>query len=137
MTVNKIAYRKGYKYQLAATYTHKTGIIAYEVAVDNFLTLRADGTLIISDGYAWDGPTGAIATDDFMRGSLVHDALYQLISKGKLPITLRETADKILIAICKEDGMGAFRRAYVKLAIRKLGMFFVDSSNPVLYAPAN
>ena len=42
--------------------------------------LNTKGHLIIKRSYAWDGPSGpTIDTKNFMRGSLVHDALYQLM----------------------------------------------------------
>ncbi len=43
-----------------------------------------------------------------MRGSLVHDALYQLMRRPENGLdgnVHRETADRILKDICKEDGM--------------------------------
>jgi hypothetical protein len=134
VTGAKIAYREGYNYQLANTYVQATGITCYSISID-CLTLDAAGILTIQQDYAWDGATDAIDTPDFMRGSLVHDALYQLIREGYLPITLRKSADALLIAICKEDGMPWWRLAYVRLAVRKFGVFAVDSENPILYAP--
>ena len=43
-------------------------------------------------------------------GSLLHDALYQLMREGLLDHTLhREAADRILQSLCREDGMTALR----------------------------
>jgi hypothetical protein len=76
------------------------------------------GKLSIASGYAWDGASGpAIDTDTFMRGSLVHDALYQLMRLGLLPIEFRDTADLLLKKICLEDGMNRFRAWYVYHAV--------------------
>ena len=58
------------------------------------------------------GPT--IDTKDFMRGALVHEALYQLMRLSQLDHQqYRDKADQILCRLCKEDGMSAFRAWYV------------------------
>jgi len=75
----QIQYRKGYKYQLYITYSYNTGIRGYEISTP-FLAMDRYGKLTIYAGYAWDGPSGpSIDTLTFMRASLVHDALYQLL----------------------------------------------------------
>ena len=65
-----IKYREGYKYQLVEDYTVKTSITPkQDVAKDEWIQLKMDGTLTIKDGYAWDGPSGpTIDTKNFMRG---------------------------------------------------------------------
>lgn len=77
----------------------------------------------INAGYAWDGPSGpTIDTKTFIRASLVHDALYQLMREEKLDrIKYREDADQLLKRICLEDGMNSFRAAYVYKFVRWFG----------------
>lgn len=117
-----IKYRSGYKYQLAEDYTITTGVIPADRVEDDYLILEKDGMLTIRAGYAWDGPSGpAIDSRDFMRGSLVHDALYQLIGDGKLPAITRVYADDLLRRLCREDGMSAVRAWYVYQAVRMFG----------------
>lgn len=78
------------------------------------------GLLTMKKGYAWDGPSGpTIDTKNFMRGSLVHDALYQLMRNGQLAPQWREGADQELRRICREDGMNRFRAWYVLQGVRK------------------
>ena len=49
---------------------------------------------------AGDGPSGpAIDTKNFMRASLVHDALYQLMRLGTLDKSRRQYADRLLQTI--------------------------------------
>jgi hypothetical protein len=121
----KICYRElhRYKYQLLEPYTIKTnlkpvGEIREEVA--KYLSLSPDGVLSIGEHYAWDGPSGpTIDTKDFMRGSLVHDALYQLMREKVLNHEEhRKRADEILREICREDGMCSLRAWYVYQAVR-------------------
>jgi len=127
--MNKIHYRSGYKYQLAEEYRVNV-VINAKRAEDGgqtsggikteYTDLSADGVLTIRAGYAWDGPSGpAIDTKSFMRGSLVHDALYQLMRNNLLPASCREDADQELHRICREDGMNRFRAWYVLLGVRK------------------
>ena len=79
-----------------------------------------ENELYVFMSYAWDGPSGpAIDTDNFMDGSLVHDALYDLIRQGKLSRRkYRSKADKELRIQCKKDGMSFVRRWYTWGAVR-------------------
>jgi len=107
-----IRYKAGYKYQLVADMRQQTKLRPLE-DIDSsggFVTLDVKGVLHIRAGYAWDGPSGpTVDTKNFMRGSLVHDALYQLMREGLLPRSYKEYADQLLKAICLEDGMWRIR----------------------------
>ena len=117
-----IKYKDGYKYQLAETYSVKVGITPSSAVRHEYISLSQHGFLTISKGYAWDGPSGpTIDTKNFMRGSLVHDALYQLIGEGLLPLDDREKADRELRRICIEDGMSEARAWWVYQAVRIFG----------------
>lgn len=112
---NQACYRKLRKYKYQLTNEYKTTIRIKDYDIDtSFLKLTPSGELTIKAKYAWDGPSGpTIDTKTFMRGSLVHDALYQLIRENHLPANLRKTADDILKEINKEDKMISFRAWYV------------------------
>ena len=116
-----IHYRDGYKYQLSRRYVIILPITGYKVDHEWF-TLDLGGRLAIRGGYAWDGPSGpAIDTKSFMRGSLVHDVLYQMIRLGLLPPEMRQRADMILRDICIMDGMWRWRANMVYAAVRRFG----------------
>lgn len=106
-----IQYRSKYKHQLVEGYVitlpQLQGIAKYD---EKYLCLRFTGTLYIRSGYAWDGASGPLVdTKQNMRGSLVHDALYQLIRVGAIPESYRDVCDKIFRDICIEDGVVAWR----------------------------
>lgn len=133
-----ISYRGGYKYQLANTYTHK---LPEDIAKDayncsnDFLSLR-DGYLVIGSGYAWDGPSGpTIDTKNFMRGSLVHDALYQLMRSGVIPRKHKDSADKELQRMCIEDGMSSIRAWWVYRGVKRFGTQATISNKNIMVAP--
>ena len=115
-----IAYKDGYKYQLHREYAVKTDILPAVYRDLDYLVLALDGMLTIRKGYAWDGPSGpTIDTKNFMRGSLVHDALYQLMREKVLdPAVWREPADRLLREMCREDGMSAARAWWVYQGVR-------------------
>ena len=127
---NKIYLRRlrPYKYQLMREYEI---VIALDKDVKtpvftDFIRLQRrgkdDGWLSIDRGYAWDGPSGpTVDTRSFMRGSLVHDALYQLMRQVYLPLACRKYADDLLRQICLEDGMNRFRAWYVWKNVRLFG----------------
>jgi len=119
-------YRKliGYKYQIVEPFSIRLGggfdnIVAF--AGNNFISLW-EGKLSLSKGYAWDGPSGpTFDTANFMTGSLVHDALYQLMKEGLLDLSFRIHADRELRRICLEAGMSRLRAWYVYQAVRIFG----------------
>jgi len=118
----KIHYKSGYKYQLASHYVHNLKIYPDEYVGTQFIHWMVDGRLIIWKGYAWDGPSGpTIDTKNFMRGSLVHDALYQLMRQEHMPESQREYSDGLLKEIFLEDGMSKFRAWYVWKSVRMFG----------------
>jgi hypothetical protein len=124
MKVAKACYRKltGYKYQVMHDYRLKIDLMplkAIRRELTRFLSLSPAGVLSIKKYYAWDGPSGpTIDTRDFMRGSLVHDALYQLMREGVLDYKVhRQRVDEILREICLKDGMCKFRAWYVYQAV--------------------
>ena len=104
--MNIIRYRGGYKYQLHVDYEHTIPKHPATNIVLPFLTFEANGNLIIRKGYAWDGASGVPDFDSFMRASLVHDALYQLIRFEKIDRNeFKPVADRLMLNMCKEDGM--------------------------------
>jgi hypothetical protein len=121
--VCQACYRKlrKYKYELVQPCEQDTGIIGHSVDT-KYLRLETNGKLTIKNKYAWDGPSGpTIDTLNFMRGSLVHDALYQLIRAEKLPYSSKERADELMREICLQDGMSRFRAWYVYRAVKHFG----------------
>lgn len=123
-----IRYHRLYKYCLDERYEHQTRVTGEYAKIppgsydDPWLELFPNGVLAIREGYSWDGPSGpAIDTKNFMRASLVHDALYQLIEEGQLSRNQRKNADKTMRDICKEDGMSGKRRFWVYWFVRLFG----------------
>jgi hypothetical protein len=135
-----ITYKGGYKYQLKEEYSVDVGFKPDTAIEIEYLRLSVDGRLTICNGYAWDGPSGpTVDTLNFMRGSLVHDALYQLMRERHLDADrYREVADRLLQAMCEQDGMSALRAWWVYQGVRFGGGPAVDPANhkPKVKAPA-
>ena len=53
-----------------------------------------------------------------MRGSLVHDSLYQLIRMELLPQSCQLPADDELYQSCRQDDMSWFRASYVRKTLK-------------------
>ena len=114
-----IKYRGGYKYQLAEDYAVYVNIHPETHIRTPYIDLTKSGVLTIRRGYAWDGPSGpTFDTKNFMRGALVHDALYQLLRWGLLAASNRIEADLELKSICLEDGMWRLRARWVYRGVR-------------------
>ena len=130
---NTIYYKGGYKYQLVKDYSvqikyldinpyYKDIIIPLRHIETDFITFQINGLLTMHKGYAWDGPSGpTIDTKDSLRGSLVHDALYQLIREGLIDKSHKKICDEIFYRLCIEDGMCKMRAAYWKQAVVLFG----------------
>ena len=115
----RIFYKAGYKYQLHQDYAQAIPVSPAEPVFTTYLALTPAGILLIKAGYAWDGPSGpTVDSKNFMRGSLVHDALYQLIRLGKLPVETKQVVDELLYSMCVEDGMSRLRASWVLLGVR-------------------
>ena len=131
-----IKYKGGYKYQLADDYSYHTPFRPKTDLCIDYVTLFTDGLLCICKGYAWDGPSGpTVDTKSFMRGSLVHDVLYQLMYHELLPYKNKKDADRTLINICKEDGMTSIRRWWVLKGVNYGGNPRPSRIKPILTAP--
>ena len=121
--VNFCRYRKGYKYQLASDFRIQTEIKPTSDLVTEFIQLSESGMLCVKQGYAWDGPSGpVIDRSENIRGSLVHDALYQLMRWKLLsPRKFRKEADRFFSELCKEDGLSSTLAQGYYRALRLFG----------------
>lgn len=126
-----VQYRKGYKYQLAGNHQFHLAFVRPDNDISTeWICLTKDGLLTIYNGYASDGPSGAtIDTRSSMRGSFVHDALYQLLRMGLLPQSMRQLVDDEAQRIWIEDGMWKFRARLWHRELRKFGASAADPSN--------
>lgn len=135
--MEKIGYKAGFKYQLAESYRVYVDILNVSVST-RYLRLTPDGWLTIYQGYCWDGPSGpTIDTKTFMRGALVHDALYQLMRTEYIPVQARKHVDQLLYKMCREDGMVWIRAQWVYRGVRLGAGYAADPSakKEVIYAP--
>lgn len=134
--IGDIFYRSGFKYQLTQNFVTTLPFSFYEdsIKMGPYVWLQkfeAGTYLSVYAGYAWDGPSGpTIDTKSFMRGSLVHDVLYEAMRKCLIPsFDYRKKADKLLRDMCIEDGMWKWRAEYVYRAVRRAGGPSADPSN--------
>jgi hypothetical protein len=133
-----IKYRKGYKYQLYKIYACHVDIYPLHDIITEYIELTVQGQLTIKNGYAWDGPSGpTIDTPNFMRGSLIHDALFQLFREGKLNMAWYPQANIELRKACLEDGMSKIRAWYVYRSVNRFAASSADPKNDrkILIAP--
>ena len=123
----KIRYRDGGRYQIAhdAFFVLPEMEGMHERVVLRELRFERD-CLTVKMGYAWNGPSGPVMnTSSFMRASLVHDALYDLIREGKFTAHGAEywrlRADRVLFRLGIEDGMWRVRAWWTYLGVRAFG----------------
>ena len=124
-------YEKIWKYRLTASIFIEFGVNnLYDNRVNWYrhwnhpsdMFLLATNGIDFRQGYAWDGPSGpTIDTENSLRASLVHDALYQAIRAGGLPFSARRHADRVFRNLLCEDGMSWLRRWVWYFAVRLFG----------------
>lgn len=134
-----ITYKLGYKYQLKEDYTIQLDIKPWNQIDTEFIKLSKTGSLTIKSGYAWDGPSGStINTLNIMRGSLIHDALYQLMREKRLDKKrFRRKVDRLLRKICRKDGMTAIRAWLAYQSVKHSDKPCADpaKNKPLIMAP--
>lgn len=114
-----LKYQQGnWKYKLLADTVYESGIRIPRPVSTEYILMSIDGRIYVRKGYSWDGATFAVDTLSFMRGSLFHDAAYQLMREKEVPLVLLSQFDDMLVNICKDDGMNRFRRWRVRLGVR-------------------
>lgn len=105
-----IQYKSHYKYQLAENYRLVLPFAPEKDIRTHYVSFTRDGVLFVRAGYAWDGASGPVVdTKENMRGSLLHDALYQLLRMGLLPLPFRDLCDMLFRDITIEDGVNKWR----------------------------
>lgn len=132
-----ILYRGGYKYQLAENYHGRVDLRVPAPVVTQWFEIGWTGELLIRAGYAWDGPSGpTIDSRTFMRGSLVHDVLYQAIRGGFISAAFKDAADEELRELCLADGMHPWRAWYIWKAVQWQGHKAIQGGpRPIVRAP--
>lgn len=124
-------YRKGYKYQLHEDEIFNIPVTLIAGFETEYFSMSKEGILTVKSSYAWDGPTWpAIDTKNFMKGSLVHDCLYQIMREGFLAASVhRKMADILLIRTTRAEGMSRIRCMWVYYAVRIFGVKLADPAN--------
>lgn len=116
--------KKGHKYEVIKRQCIQTEITGYKIW-NEFYELSPCGQLIAKVGYRWDGPSGpTIDTPSFMRGSLWHDLLWQMMREELLPEKYYDYSNDLFKRINKEDGMWSPRAWYTKFAVSTVGYFW-------------
>ena len=115
------------RYTLALVIETPTGIEGrafelFDVHGRSVAAHSEEGVLTLQEGYTWDGASGpAIDTRSVMRASAVHDAFYQAIKFGLLPMSYRKSADILLRDLAIKDGCHKARAIYFFYAVRVFG----------------
>lgn len=114
----RIYYKSGYKYQLTRTYEVMLPFGPEKDIYTDWIDFGSSGRFVVRTGYAWDGPSGpTIDSKTNMRGSLEHDALFQLMRRGRLPQSFLEKANDRLIRVFDKDGMWKVRQEWYRIGV--------------------
>jgi len=112
----RVVYKKvTHKYKLDVDFMGRT-IVRPEKSINHdYIYLTTNGVICIKAGYAWDGCSGPTIDDDTnMIAGLKHDACYQLMRDGLLPIECKRLADEQLELDIERDSKRVKRPWYSK-----------------------
>ena len=120
---------KSWKYQLTEPFHIAIGFHVESIETEFISLFGCD--LFLKRYYAWDGASGPFPdVASVMKGSLVHDALCQLIQLGLLDPSYRKLADLEFKRICLQSGMPRFWAQVVYLGVW-IGSIFSNGPHPM------
>lgn len=130
-------YKSGYRYKLDEVYVHELSFNAFDAKQIGAWVSLVDSRLVISNGYAWDGASSGLpwTPKKWIRPSLVHDALYQLIREGQLPMERREDADMVFYQLMRENQVNVIVAFTAYLAVRVFGNYCLRKGKKTKEAP--
>jgi hypothetical protein len=120
----RICYKKLYLggYKIVETVHFRTELYPAEDIIHEFFTIFTDGWMEIRAGYSFDGASGGIDTECFMRGACAHDVPYQANQLClPLPANWKKVTDKLLVRLTREDGMWPIRCWWVYKSVSMFG----------------
>lgn len=124
LAVTALGWTGKYKWRLDADYVIYVNIDDLCILGANKYIKLDNRKLTIYRGYCWDGASGPTwDTPSCRRGSLVHDALYQLMREGKLSMKYKLVADSLLHKLLLEDGMWKWRADAWLWAVTTFGKY--------------
>lgn len=130
-------YKSGYRYKLDDVYAHELPFHAFDAKQVGTWVSLVDNRLVISNGYAWDGASTGLpwTPKKWLRPSLVHDALYQLIREGQLAMAFRKDADTVFYQLLRENRVNLVLATVAYWAVRICGNYFLRKGRQTKEAP--
>jgi len=108
-----------YKYRLTKAYVHE---LAFKVPLVStpWVSLLPHRCLVVEKGYCWDGLSGSpFEVEHSQEGSLAHDALCQLLNRGRIPYRpYRRYADKEMRRVWLRSGVSRIMADIMYLLVR-------------------
>jgi hypothetical protein len=93
-----------HKYILEEDELYNTGIKGYDIDTQ-FIKLSPDGIMLLRKGYQSDGPSGpTVDTPWTIPAAFGHDAGYDLIQMGLLPMEYQHVFDGLFYQLLIRDG---------------------------------
>lgn len=120
-------YKSGYRYISQEAVVVSVGSALHAPMQSPFASIAAE-SLCIMRGYAWDGASFILfawfgTPKRWIVPSLVHDALYQLMQDGLLPLIYRKEADLLFYQLLRERGVWGITAAVAYYAVHWFGNY--------------
>jgi len=107
----------GGAFQIYENFEFQTIIKGYPFEAELY-SMDEDGLLKVKKYYTWDGPSGALNTKDFVKGSGIHDIGCEVIDAGLMPRETQCLWDEQMIICNTNQGMWLPRRVWTYMAVR-------------------
>ena len=108
----------------------------FDASVKGWVVI-VDHKLAVANGYAWDGASTGLpwTPKAWLRPSLVHDALYQLIREGQLPMERRKEVDVLFFHLLRENRVNLMLATVAYWAVRVAGNYCLRKGRATKEAP--
>lgn len=129
-------YKSGYRYKLDDGYYQPLPFGVPHAKVVGWVVIVGHD-LGISSGYSWDGASTGLpwTPKKWLRPSLVHDALYQLIREGQLPMERRKDADEVFYQLLRENRVNVVLATVAYWAVHLFGNYCLRKGRKTKEAP--
>lgn len=130
-------YKSGYRYKLDEAYLYRLPFSVPNATVRDGWVVVINNQLAIANGYAWDGASTGLpwTPKKWLRPSLLHDALYQLIREGLLHMDFRKDADEVFFRLLRENRVNIAVATVAYWAVRLLGNYCLRKGRTTKEAP--
>ena len=132
---DKSEYKTGYEHKTNCAWYFDTEVYPPETIETDLIRLTTKGSVRLRKHFSWNGANCCPEFKTSIRGSALHDALFQLLGSGLLDMKWLPQANKEMLKTCKKSGMWAITRVLIRTGLRIGSRVAIKIKEKILIAP--